>query len=138
MMPIGTLGAGPPRRSLRPRIVLLTAVTAVTVGLLVWTSLRGDGASPDRRTERSATTARRTDATTAPTAATATTAHPFVLDPSWLPKGSSRYSESEESKRQADELQGATTTTTRPAEDRSSTTDGSTTDGSAATASATP
>jgi hypothetical protein len=135
MMPIGTLGAGPPRRSTRPRIVFLVAVTAVTIGLLAWSSFGDDGSSPDHRTERSATsTPRRAAATTSP-AATATTAHPFVLDPSWPPKGSSRYSESEESKLQVDELQGTTTSTTRAPRSEGG---DSTTPSSASTASATP
>jgi hypothetical protein len=143
MMPIGSLGARPPRRSTGPRIVFLAAVTAVTIGVLAWSSSGDDGAPPRRHAERSATTAQRTAATSAPTS-TPTTAHPFVLDPSWVPKGSSRYSESEESKLQADELQATSTTTTLASDDqgdgagRGRGTGGATTATSGSSSSATP
>jgi hypothetical protein len=113
MMPIGTLGGGrPPRRSIPPRIAFLAVVTVVAVGLLAWGSLRGDDRPSPDRSGPAAASRRRSPTSTAASGPTETTVYQFLLDPSWPPKGSSRYSESEESKLQSDELQQPTTTTT--------------------------
>lgn len=116
-MPLGTLGAPPPRR--RGPIVALAVATAVIVPFVVRDMVSDD--ATDGAQVRTATTVAPAVADDEP--APSTTAAPVgdappptvALDPRWAPKGSSRYSEDDDqTQRRIDRTLGAITTLPPP------------------------
>ncbi len=123
-MPIGSLGPSRRRRSNapRPRVLVLAAVTAVTlVGLFVASRHTGGGSAPTAAKVESKVTTRH--ATT--TAATATTLYDVSIDPNWPAKGVSFYSDSADTKSVGDQLGDQTSTSSGVSVSPSSTIAGS-------------
>lgn len=112
MRPLVPLGRSGRHRGIPPRVVFLLVVTVVTIGAL-WLTSRGS--SPRRDTATRHDAPRRPGATTT-TRPTTTTAYRFAINSDWLPKSSSRYSESASAKAERDALgvAAAPTTTTVP------------------------
>lgn len=108
MSAIRPLGHGRPRGAMQPRVLFLLAVTIVTLGVMWWAG-RDSG-----RTVAGAPSSRPGRSTTTSGVATPTSAYRFDIDPAWLPKSSSRYSDSANAKAERDELGGAAQTTTVP------------------------
>jgi hypothetical protein len=107
MMPIGSIGPMGGRRPPDPRRRFrLGAAVAVTFAALVvlWFAGRGS-ATPDKVAVQSAQERR----TTTTSHVSSTTVYTIALDPGWLPKGSSSYSDSD-AKRRHSSLPSASTT----------------------------
>jgi hypothetical protein len=91
------------------RLVLAALATVVIVPIVLFS--RGDDDDP---TARVLTETTRAATTSEASASTTTTVFQIEIAPNWVPKESSLYSESEESKLLRDELGAPTTTTTLP------------------------
>jgi len=122
MIPLRTLGPVGRRRGPRPRLLLALVVTLAAVGFLLWNRTDTSSKVDDASANRSGSAVR----STVSTVAASTTVSEVPLDPAWLPKGISRYSDSAQSKAKRDAIGIATTTSTAgprtPAKSTTSTT----------------
>jgi hypothetical protein len=114
MMPLGSIGpmggrGRPPDVRRRFRLGAAVAVTFAAL-VVLWFAGRGSSA-PDKVAVQSAQVRR----TTTTVHASSTTVYTIALDPSWLPKGSSSYSDSD-AKRRHSSLPSVSTTVLPTAE----------------------
>ena len=106
----------PPAAGRRLRLGVAAAVTLVAVPVAMWVGGGDDSAETDQPVRvAGATTVVESDdpeSEAEPDSVTTTTTFQVEIDPAWIPKMSSTYSESEETKRVRDELASFPTTTT--------------------------
>ncbi len=107
----GRARSSAPRRTTLPplRILVAGAVTLVVVTLVGWNALFASNSN-----ELPSPAEQATDVGGAGVTSTTSTVVPLPIDPTWIRKGVSRYSESEKSKQVRDQLQPAVATTAPP------------------------